>query len=236
MKTEILDAVLAARQSKTPVAVVTRLDGGAQAVVYEDRIGADDIGLDASAITEAQDRIRDDKSGTMADGALFVHVHAPALRMIIVGAVHIAQALAPMATIAGYAVTIVDPRASFASEDRFPGVTLSDDWPDEAMEALAPDSKTAIVTLTHDPKLDDPALHVALKSSAFYIACLGSRRTHARRMERLREAGFDEGTLARIHGPAGLPIGAVSPAEIALSVMAELTSVKHGKPALVAAA
>ena len=118
--------------------------------------------------------------------ALFVHVHAPALRMIIVGAVHIAQALAPMATIAGYAVTIVDPRASFASEERFPGVALSDDWPDEAMEALAPDSKTAVVTLTHDPKLDDPALHVALKSSAFYIACLGSRRTHAGRMERLR--------------------------------------------------
>ena len=144
--------------------------------------------------------------------------------------------LAPIATLSGYAVSIIDPRASFATEDRFPGVDLSDDWPDEAMEALKPDSRTAIITLTHDPKLDDPALHVALKSDAFYIACLGSKRTHARRLERLREEGFTDADFRRIHGPAGLPIGAVSPAEIAISVMAEMTAVKHGTEPLRAAA
>lgn len=235
MKAELFDALMAYREAKTPVAMVTRLEGGEQALVTKD--GAEGpLGLSDALVSEARTRMRDDRSGINADGTHFIHVHNPSLRMIIVGAVHISQLLAPMAALAGYAVTIVDPRASFATEERFPGVELSDDWPDEALEALQPDSRTAIVTLTHDPKLDDPALHVALRSDAFYIACLGSKRTHARRLERLREEGFNDKDFGRIHGPAGLDIGAVSPAEIAISVLAEMTAVKHGAEPLKAAA
>jgi xanthine dehydrogenase accessory factor len=131
----------------------------------------------------------------------------------------------PMASLTGYDVTVVDPRRAFASDARFPGVDVRQDWPDEALEELKPDARTAVVTLTHDPKLDDPALDLALRSEAFYIAALGSKRTHAARLERLRELGHDATTLERIYGPAGLSIGAVSPAEIALSVMAEMTRV-----------
>jgi xanthine dehydrogenase accessory factor len=146
----------------------------------------------------------------------------------VVGAVHIAQALVPMASLSGYETVVVDPRRAFSSDRRFPDVAISQDWPDEALEALAIDARTAVVTLTHDPKLDDPALDVALRSPAFYIAALGSRRTHGARLERLKELGHDDGVLTRIHGPAGLAIGAVSPAEIALSVMAEMTGVLRG--------
>jgi xanthine dehydrogenase accessory factor len=145
--------------------------------------------------------------------------------MVIVGAVHITQALAPMAALAGYDVTVIDPRRAWATGNRLPGVQINDGWPDEAMEELAPDSRTAVITLTHDPKLDDPALAVALRSPAFYIGCLGSRRTHARRLERLGAQGFGESDFARIHGPLGLAIGARSPAEIAISAMAQLTEV-----------
>ena len=147
--------------------------------------------------------------------------------MIVVGAVHIAQSLVPMATLSGYDVTIVDPRQAFATEARFPGVTLKHDWPDDAMSALDPDRRTAVVTLTHDPKLDDPALTIALRSEAFYIGSLGSNRTHAKRLARLMEAGLTESELARIHAPVGLDIGAVSPAEIAVSIMAQITAVLH---------
>ena len=156
-------------------------------------------------------------------GRAFLQVFNPPLRLMVIGAVHIAQALAPMASLAGYHVTVVDPRRAFATDSRFPDVAMTQDWPDEAMTALAPDRRTAVVALTHDPKLDDPGLDVALRSEAFYIAALGSRRTHAGRLERLAELGHDAATLARIHGPAGLDIGAVSPAEIAVSVMAEMT-------------
>lgn len=235
MKADLFEKLMAARTAKTPVALVTRLADGAQALVYSDRVDGG-LALGPGEVAEVRQRMRDDRSGILADDTLFAHVHNPPLRMIIVGAVHISQMLAPMAVIAGYEVSIVDPRASFATPDRFPGVHLVDDWPDEAMEKLAPDSRTAVVTLTHDPKLDDPALHVALRSEAFYIACLGSKRTHAKRLDRLRAEGFGETDFARIHGPAGLDIGAVSPAEIALSVLAEMTAVKHGKPALKAAA
>jgi xanthine dehydrogenase accessory factor len=176
-----------------------------------------------AAVEAAQ---RQDRSTTVEtiDGLAFIQVFNPPLRLVIVGAVHIAQALAPMAALMGYAVTVVDPRGSFATDARFPGVTLDSEWPDEALEALAPDRRTAIVTLTHDPKLDDPALDVALRSGAFYIAALGSKRTHAGRVERLKALGHDEGAIARIHGPAGIDIGAVSPAEIAVSVLAEMTA------------
>ena len=143
---------------------------------------------------------------------------------------HIAQALVPFAAGLGFAVTVVDPRRSFASDERFPDVTISTDWPDEAMDALRPDIRTAVVTLTHDPKLDDPALDRALKSPAFYIGALGSRRTHAARLKRLRELGHDDAALARIRGPVGLNIEAVTAPEIALSIMAEIVAVRRGAP------
>jgi len=235
MKAALLSTLQAARAAKTPVALVTALTDGSQVLVFHDRI---DGSLPEPVAVETRRRLRDNSGGTieLGDARYFVDCHNPPLRIIVVGAVHISQTLVPMAAIAGYEVIVIDPRASFATTDRFPGVQLVDDWPDEAMEGLAPDNRTAVVTLTHDPKLDDPALEIALKSDAFYIACLGSRRTHARRLERLRELGFDEATLGRIHGPAGLPIGAISPAEIALSILAELTAVLHEAPAVSKAA
>src|SRR5690625_1514824 len=166
-------------------------------------------------------------------GKHFLQVFLPPLRLAIVGAVHISQALVPMAAIAGYEVTVIDPRQAWATEARFPGVNLITEWPDYALEAFQPDARTAVVTLTHDPKLDDPALVQALRSQAFYIGALGSTRTHSRRLERLRAEGLEETALARIHGPAGLAIGARSPAEIALAVLAQMTSVLRRVPPLV---
>jgi xanthine dehydrogenase accessory factor len=226
MHVALFNSLHSARSAKTPVALVTILSDGEQSLVYADRVEGN---LPESVAAEARQRLRDNAGGVIEHGDVryFVDCHNPPLRIIVVGAVHISQTLVPMAAIAGYEVIIIDPRASFATAERFPNVRLVDDWPDEAMQALAPDSRTSVITLTHDPKLDDPALEVALNSDAFYIACLGSRRTHARRLERLRALGFDDATLGRIHGPAGLPIGAVSPAEIALSILAELTAVLH---------
>ncbi len=171
-----------------------------------------------------EDRFRMDRSGVDEDGR-FVAIHNPPLRVAVVGAVHIAQALVPMTRIAGFDPVIVDPRSAFGSEARFPGEKIIEDWPDEAMEQIGLDARTALVLLTHDPKLDDPALHIALRSNAFYIGALGSTRTHAKRVERLTEAGFEEAQIARIHGPIGLDIGAASPAEIAVSIMGELLRV-----------
>ncbi len=235
MKAALFDTLQAARSAKRPVALVTSLGDGAQALVFHDRVDGD---LPEAVALAARTRLRDNAGGVLEhdDVRYFVDCHNPPLRIIVVGAVHISQTLVPMAAIAGYEVIVIDPRASFATADRFPNVRMLDDWPDEAMTTLAPDRRTAVVTLTHDPKLDDPALEVALKSDAFYIACLGSRRTHARRLDRLRATGIDDATLARIHGPAGLAIGAVSPAEIALSILAELTAVLHAAPAAAQAA
>ena len=148
-------------------------------------------------------------------------------RLIVVGAVHIAQPLVPMARLAGYAVTIIDPRGAWATPERFPDVEIDRRWPDAALKDLALDTRTAVVTLTHDPKLDDPALCVALKSDAFYIGALGSRRTHGQRLERLREVGRSKEELKRIHGPVGLNIGSVSPAEISVSILGQMTQVLH---------
>ncbi len=169
-------------------------------------------------------RLRSDKAGVDPDGRLIVP-HAAPLRLILVGAVHIAQPLVLMARLCGYAPTVIDPRETFAAAARFPGEIVVTDWPDAAMQALDPDDRTAIVTLSHDPKIDDPALHVALSSPAFYIGCLGSTRSHAKRLDRLRAAGVTEAQIARLHGPVGLHIGAKSPAEIAVSVMAQMTQV-----------
>lgn len=165
-------------------------------------------------------RLQNDRSGFEDDGETFVTLHAPPLRLAVVGGVHIAQALVPMATIAGYAVTVIDPREAFASADRFPDTTLVHDWPDAAMNALAPNARTAVVLLTHDPKLDDPALRVALASDAFYVGALGSTRTHAKRRDRLADLGAK---LDRIDAPIGLDIGSKTPGEIAVAVLAAMT-------------
>jgi xanthine dehydrogenase accessory factor len=170
------------------------------------------------------DRFRMDRSGVEEDGETFVAIHNPPLRMIVVGAVHIAQALLPMARLAGYDVTLIDPRETFGSAARFPGETILHDYPDEVMAALAPDPRTAIVTLTHDPKIDDPAIRAALASPCFYLGCLGSTRTHAKRLDRLRAGGVPDDAIARIHAPVGLDIGARSPGEIAVSILAQITA------------
>ncbi|PKQ14052.1 MAG: XdhC/CoxI family protein [Alphaproteobacteria bacterium HGW-Alphaproteobacteria-1] len=172
-----------------------------------------------------EDRFRMDRSGLLEDGETFVAIHNPPLRLIIVGAVHIAQALVPMARTLGYDPVVIDPRESFASPARFPDTRLMPDWPDEAVAALGLDARTALVLLTHDPKLDDPALMAALRSEVFYIGALGSTRTHGKRVVRLAEAGFSEAEIARVHGPVGLDIGAAGPAEIAVSILAEMTRV-----------
>jgi xanthine dehydrogenase accessory factor len=205
---EVLEELVAARTARRPVAYVADLEGEARRLDGPEAWG---------------ERFRMDRSGVEEDGRTFVHVHNPPLRMVIVGAVHIAQALVPMARIAGYDVTVIDPRPAFGATARFPGVEIVEEWPDEALGELDLDPRTAVVTLTHDPKLDDPAIRAALGSDVFYLGCLGSTRTHAKRVTRLEEAGFSADDIARIHAPVGLDIGARGPSEIAVSVLAEVT-------------
>ena len=227
MKRELLTQLLTDRAAKQPTALATVLTSGEQWLVYaEDNT---DTKLDSEILTAIRHRLAANRSGVIesAIGKLFVQIFNPPLRMIIVGAVHIAQALVPMARLTGYDVTVIDPRRAWTTDSRFPDVTISEEWPDEALQALDPDSRTAIITLSHDPKLDDPALHIALRSPAFYIGSLGSRKTHAGRLQRLREAGFTEADTVRIHGPIGLNLGAKSPAEIAISIVAQVTQVLH---------
>jgi xanthine dehydrogenase accessory factor len=223
MKRATLDALAAARAQKRQVVLATRLGDGEQHLWPAEAL--------PGALAEAAQTALDlDKPQNIAlDGeAWFLQPFNPPLRLIIVGAVHVAQALAPMAVSLGYAVTVVDPRRGFATEERFAGVSLNHDWPDEAMTALAPDPRTAVVTLTHDPKLDDPALDVALRSNAFYIGALGSTRTHAKRVARLKELGHEDSAIARIAAPVGLDIGAVTAPEIALSIMAQIVEKRRG--------
>lgn len=220
METQILQQLVRDRAEKRAVVLATRLTDGIQKLVYSTEKQEENWLIKVTSQVLASDR------GTVVegpDGEWFLNPFNPPLRLILVGAVHIAQPLALIGSLAGYDVTVIDPRTSFASAERFPDVALVTDWPDEAMAALAPDARTAIVTLSHDPKLDDPALQAALRSPAFYIGSLGSKKTHAARVARLAEAGFTENEIARIHGPVGLSIGAKSPAEIAISIMAEIT-------------
>ncbi|MFO0988960.1 MAG: XdhC family protein [Alphaproteobacteria bacterium] len=237
MKRALFDALQAARAAKRPAVVATAFGDGRQSLILGDKSEGD---LPASEGIRAAARraLRDDKSHTIETehGPVFVQAFNTPLRMLVVGAVHISQALAPMAALAGYAVTIIDPRRSFATAARFPGVTLTHDWPDEAMDKIGLDARTAVVTLTHDPKIDDPALERALRSDCFYIGCLGSTRTHKARLGRLAELGFGEKDFSRIHGPVGLDIGAQSPAEIAVSIVAEVTAVLRAEPDAAAAA
>lgn len=233
MRRTLLEKLQDARAHKRAVAVVTDLENGHSALYDEGEVIAGELILSAAAIHEVEDAIRHDRSGRLheAGESYFVEVFNPPLRLVIVGAVHIAQSLGPMAELVGYDVTIVDPRRAFATDRRFPRLTLRHDWPDEALIELQPDRRTAVVTLTHDPKLDDPALKIALDSDAFYIGALGSRRTHAKRLERLSEAGYSRAQLDRIHGPLGLPLGGRSPAEIALAALAQMTEVRHAPAA-----
>lgn len=230
MKQETLSRLLDDQAAKRGVALATDLDNGVQTLVYRDDADGPDAGT-AEILAAARDAMQDDRSKIHQIGGrrIFVEVFNPPKRMLIVGAVHIAQPLSRMASVAGYDVTVIDPRASFATDERFPGIALNSDWPDDAMRALDPDRRTAVVTLTHDPKLDDPGLEIALRSDAFYIGALGSRKTHAGRVERLTAAGFTEAEIGRIHAPVGLAIGAVSPAEIAVSILAQITDVLHRK-------
>ncbi len=232
MRQSTLDRLLGDRAAKRAVVLATNLASGEEELLYPAQNG-DLQGVDETVAAAVREAVRGDRSTTVKapDGEIFLHVFNPPLRLVIVGAVHIAQPLARMAALAGYDVVVVDPRRAFASEERFPGVTVLSDWPDDALKTLAPDARTAIVTLTHDPKIDDPALEVALASSAFYVGALGSKKTHGARLERLRRAGFDDDALRRIDGPVGLPIGARSPAEIAVSIMAQMTERLRGNGA-----
>ena len=211
----VLADLVARRAQAEPVAYVTNLQQGGPALQPQ------------SAFPE---RFRMDRSGIQDDGQTFVGIHNPPLRLAIIGAVHIAQYLAPMARACGYTPILIDPRPAFASQDRFPDEMLVDAWPDAALAALALDARTAVVTLSHDPKLDDPAVIGALRSNVFYLGCLGSKRTHAKRLLRLSDAGFSDADLARIHGPVGLDIGGRLPAEIAVSIVAQMTQQLRQSP------
>ena len=207
MKAETLNAILKARSERRAIAVVTELATGAQRIVPRG--------------SEFEEAFRFDKSGMV--GESFVAIHNPPLRLVIIGAVHIAQSIIPIAQAAGYDISVIDPRGAFATGARFPNVTLYDEWPQDVLPKIGLDARTGFMALTHDPKIDDPALELALKSDVFYIGALGSKKTQGSRRERLLAMGFDEAGLARIHGPIGLNIGSVGAPEIAISVMAEMT-------------
>jgi xanthine dehydrogenase accessory factor len=220
VKFEILQQLNAERAARRPAIVVTDTATGAQRLVKAADIAADPLAA------ELGKQLRMGKSASIeVDGnKLFLNVYAPTAKLVIVGAVHISQALAPLARSLGYDVTVVDPRTAFASPERFPDVPLVAEWPDVALPPLNIDRYTAFVALTHDPKIDDPALLHAFERDCFYIGALGSKKTHGRRVERLKEQGASEADVGRIHAPIGLAIGAVSPAEIAVSIMAEITA------------
>nr|WP_232372687.1 XdhC family protein [Acuticoccus mangrovi] len=214
-----------AREGRRPVAVVTPLDGSAGRVVLADEAAGDPLADELAA------RFASGKSGRVstAAGDVFVRVHNPSPRLTIIGAVHVTQVLAPMAIAAGFDVTIVDPRTAFATEERFGSFNLVAEWPDA--ELLGLDPQTAVATLTHDPKIDDPALMAALDAGCFYVGALGSRKTHGKRVDRLTAAGYGPDAIDRIHAPIGLNIGAATPAEIAVSVLAEIIAVLRAPPA-----
>jgi len=215
-----LQTVNAERAARRAVLVVTDIKGGAQRVVKAAGVAADPLK------DVLQKRLRLGKSGMeeTPEGEVFVTVHVPSAKLVITGAVHISQALAPMAKMLGYDVAVVDPRTAFASPERFPDVIVIAEWPDVALPPLGVDRYTAFVALTHDPKIDDPALKHALERDCFYIGALGSRKTHAKRVDRLKQNGFDEAAIGRIHAPIGLDIDAVSPPEIAVAILGEITA------------
>lgn len=228
MKRALLDRLREAQAAKQQAVLIRELATADACLCIGDTVTGD---LDAGDVSETVAAVlASDKGRTVTiDGrALFFQPFNPPKRLLLIGAVHIAQFLAPMARMADYEVTLIDPRTAWATEDRFPGTVIDDRWPDEALEALQPDSRTAVVALTHDPKIDEPGLETALASPAFYVGALGSKKTHARRVERLTEAGVDAAAIARIDAPIGLDIGAVSPSEIAVSILGSMTLALHG--------
>jgi xanthine dehydrogenase accessory factor len=219
VKLDILHTLNAEREARRAVVVVTEVESGGQRLVKAADVANDPLK------EMIEKRLRMAKSGMeeAPQGRIFLTVYVPSPRLVITGAVHISQALAPIGKLLGYDVTIVDPRTAFASVERFPDVKVIAEWPDVALPPLNIDHYTAFVALTHDPKIDDPALIHALKRECFYIGALGSKKTHAKRVARLKEAGLSDADVARIHAPIGLAIGAVSPAEIAVSIVGEIT-------------
>lgn len=226
MRLDLLKQMNAARAARRAAVLVTRLDEGSQRFVAAESAPGDPLA------NEIEAALRAGKSGTVErDGAsYFLTVQVPPVRLVMIGAVHISQALAPIARVAGLDALVIDPRTAFATPERFPETPVIAQWPDEALEERPLDSYTAICLLTHDPKIDDRALTRALKADCFYIGALGSRKTHARRIERMKAEGFGDESLARIHAPIGLDIGAVSPAEIAVSIAGEIVASLRKKP------
>ncbi len=226
MKAELFDKLERVLTEQTVCALVTDTETGAQILVTSEE-SAGDLNLSDAQSDVVVQMMDNDLSGPIKDTPLFARVYGPAPRMIIVGAVHIAQALVPMAQMAGFDVTVIDPRESFVKAGRLSDVTCLTTWPDEGMAQLAPDNRTAIVTLTHDPKLDDPALSAALISQAFYIGSLGSKGTHAKRLSRLKAEGFTVKDFERLHGPVGLNIKAKTPSEIAVAILAQVIETRR---------
>lgn len=221
MRREVLEQLLGDLRAKRTVVVATDLGSGEARLVHPFGEGA---GLDGALFEAAREVAVLDRSRKLesAAGTLFLRVFNPPVRVLVVGAVHIAQSLAPMIQLAGYEVLVIDPRRAFAAPERFRGIPLASEWPDEAVARVGIDRRTAVVAMTHDPKIDDPALAAALRSDAFYVGALGSAKTQAARAERLRGMGFTQADLARIHGPVGLSIGAMTPGEIAVSILGQL--------------
>lgn len=229
MKRQLLQKMVAALADKRPVVLIRSLTGARQFLIDESDTRGDMEDMPEDLLRDGRDALRCDGASTVEiEGEHYLlQTLSPPPRVIVVGAVHIAQQLIPMARMTGYDVQLIDPRTAFAVPERFPGVQVIREWPQEAMARLSLDSRTAIVTLSHDPKIDEPALGVALKSAAFYIGALGSRKNHARRLERLAAAGFDDHVLRRIAGPIGLPLGGRSPAEIAVSILAQIIQTRY---------
>ena len=225
MKDETLSLILSEKNNRNTIIVATEINSGEQIIIDE----KNDNDINNKILIAAKNNIKQGKSEVLdiESNKWFINITLPPLRLITVGAVHIAQPLAEIATISGYEVIIIDPRAAFANTQRFPDIKIINEWPEVALNELAIDNRTAIVTLTHDPKLDDSALNAALKSKAFYIGSLGSKKTHKSRVQRLKIANFSENEINRIHGPIGLAIGAKSPQEIAISIISEIITIRN---------
>ena len=225
MKDETLSLILSKKNNRNTIIVATDINSGEQIIINE----KNDTDINNRILIAAKNNIIQGKSEILEieSNKWFINITLPPLRLITVGAVHIAQPLAEIATISGYEVIIIDPRAAFANTQRFPDIKIINEWPEVALNELAIDNRTAVVTLTHDPKLDDSALNAALKSKAFYIGSLGSKKTHKARVQRLKIANFSEDEIKRIHGPIGLAIGAKSPQEIAISIISEIITIRN---------
>lgn len=224
MKLDTLRALNRVRQERRAAVLVTDTETGEARLVAAEAAAGDPLAA------ELQKRMRSGRSGMLEDGRTFLTVEVPSPRLVLIGAVHISQALTPMAKIAGFGVTIIDPRTAFATPARFPDVQLIAEWPEEALKALPLDAYTALAALTHDPKIDDGPLRAALEAGCFYVGALGSRKTHGKRVERLSEAGASADALASIHAPVGIDIGAQSPAEIAVAILAEVIAALRRGP------